>query len=205
MPTGYTDGIKIDTPFADFALKCARAFGALIEMRDDPMDAPIPDEFPASNYHLENLERLIAEQDKAKSMTLEQATAEIERYNADQAKAGEEVRAKSAATRARYERMLDLASKWQPPTPAHQGLQDFMVQQITDSIKWDCHDEDDFVERYYGGFTGTPAQWIAQCQEKAAKDIEYHKKHYADDCERARSRTAWVKALRESLATAKGK
>ena len=204
MPTGYTDGIKIDTPFQDFALQCARAFGALIERRDEPANAPIPDEFTPSNYHLEKLEQLIAEQDKARTMTLEQAVAEIERYNADQVKGGEEVRAKSAATRARYERMLNLVSNWQPPTAEHQGLQDFMVQQITDSIKWDCHDSDDFVERYYAGFTGTPAQWIAQCQEKAAKDIEYHKKHYAEDCERARSRTAWVKALRESLASYKG-
>lgn len=201
MPTGYTDAIKIDTPFSDFALRCARAFGALIEMRDDPMDATIPDEFAASSYHLEKLEQLITEQDRAKTMTLEQAKEEIKAYNANQERGGAEVRKKSAETRARYERMLDLVSKWQPPTSEHQGLQDFMVQQITDSIKWDCHDSDDFVERYYAPFSGTPAQWIAQAQERAAKDIEYHKKHHAEDCERARSRTAWVKALKESLVT----
>ena len=44
MPTGYTydlyDGKDIEFP--DFVMKCARAFGALIEIRDDPMDAAIP-------------------------------------------------------------------------------------------------------------------------------------------------------------------
>ena len=38
--------------FPQFAMRCARAFGALIEMRDDSMDAPIPDEFSPSDYHV---------------------------------------------------------------------------------------------------------------------------------------------------------
>lgn len=53
MPTGYTYPVcegKI-TEFPDFALSCARAFGALISMREEPMDAPLPDEIAAStNY-----------------------------------------------------------------------------------------------------------------------------------------------------------
>lgn len=54
MATGYTcdvsDG-KITT-LRDFALRCARAFGALITMRDEPFDAPIPEKFePHTDYH----------------------------------------------------------------------------------------------------------------------------------------------------------
>src|SRR5438309_7441629 len=52
MPTGYTADVgngKV-TDFATFALTCARGFGALITMRDDPMDAEIPDEFPVDEY-----------------------------------------------------------------------------------------------------------------------------------------------------------
>lgn len=200
MPTGYTDGIKIDTPFRDFAMQCARAFGACIEMRDDPLSAPIPEEFSASSYHLEKLEQAIADLERAKAMTLEQAVAEIQQYNAQQAAGKERTLKESRDTRARYERMLGFVRNWTPPTTEHAGLRKFMEEQITESIKWDCHDSDDFTERYYGGpFAGTPAQWIAQQQEKAQKDIDYHKQHHAEDCERARSRTAWVKALRDSL------
>ena len=36
MPTGYTDKIKDGITFKEYAMGCARAFGALITMRDNP-------------------------------------------------------------------------------------------------------------------------------------------------------------------------
>ena len=46
MPTGYTADIQDGkiTTLREYALSCARAFGALIMMRDDPHDAPIADD-----------------------------------------------------------------------------------------------------------------------------------------------------------------
>lgn len=40
MPTGYTDAIKDGISFNQFILSCARAFGALITMRDEPSSVP---------------------------------------------------------------------------------------------------------------------------------------------------------------------
>ena len=59
MPTGYTlDLYDVkDITFEEFALRCARAFGALISMRDEPIDAPIPERFEPSDYHLKELEK----------------------------------------------------------------------------------------------------------------------------------------------------
>ena len=51
MPTGYTAKIADGQTFEEFILSCARAFGALVEMRDEPADAPIPEEFKPSAYH----------------------------------------------------------------------------------------------------------------------------------------------------------
>ena len=53
MPTGYThvvqDGTCVD--FNDFTWRCARAFGAMINQRDDDMDAGVVlDEEEASFY-----------------------------------------------------------------------------------------------------------------------------------------------------------
>lgn len=52
MPTGYTAGVKDGTvtDFKAFVMQCARAFGALIDMRDDPSDVPIPKSFAPSSY-----------------------------------------------------------------------------------------------------------------------------------------------------------
>ncbi len=58
MPTGYTAAVQNGTVtrFADFAMNCARAFGALVELRDE-MDAPIPDTFKPSTHHSESLKK----------------------------------------------------------------------------------------------------------------------------------------------------
>lgn len=47
MPTGYTADVQSGkvTDFAEYAMNCARAFGALVLMRDDPSDADIPERF----------------------------------------------------------------------------------------------------------------------------------------------------------------
>ena len=52
MPTGYTAGVQDGTvtDFSEFALQCARNFGALVTMRDDPWSTPIPERFEASEY-----------------------------------------------------------------------------------------------------------------------------------------------------------
>ena len=57
MPTGYTASVADGrvTEFAPFALQCARAMGALIMMRDEPHDAPIPERFEASDYYSKSL------------------------------------------------------------------------------------------------------------------------------------------------------
>lgn len=40
MPTGYTADIKDGITFRDFALRCARAFGATIMQRDEDISIP---------------------------------------------------------------------------------------------------------------------------------------------------------------------
>lgn len=55
MPTGYTAAIADGIDFKTYALSCARAFGALVEMRDEPANAPIPEEFKPSSYYVTSL------------------------------------------------------------------------------------------------------------------------------------------------------
>jgi len=55
MPTGYTNCIKDGVTFEQFVWKCARAMGALVMMRDEPSNAPIPVKFEPSNYYAEEV------------------------------------------------------------------------------------------------------------------------------------------------------
>lgn len=70
MPTGYTaDLMEKGMEFKPFVLQCARAFGALITMRDDSLDAPIPEKFEPDDYHIKKLAEAIQEQKRLQSMT----------------------------------------------------------------------------------------------------------------------------------------
>ena len=52
MPTGYTAGVATGEikDFKTYALQCARAFGACIMLRDEPMSDEIPEFKPSDHY-----------------------------------------------------------------------------------------------------------------------------------------------------------
>ena len=66
MPTGYTAAVKDGITFEQFAWSCARAFGALIDMRDSPTGAPIPQRFEPSQYNAVEAEKASAEIERLK-------------------------------------------------------------------------------------------------------------------------------------------
>lgn len=194
MPTGYTypvvDG-KV-TEFPEFALCCARAFGALIMMRDDPMDAPIPEEFPPSTKYHE--ERLAA--DKKRLGEIQAMT------NADTETAALEAHRLAAASRSKYladkeveaERLNAMLAKvrtWSPPSSDHAEMKKFMVDQLTMSLPGDYAPS---IPALLDG-----AAWRQQEIDRLADSIVYNQKAIAEEVERARGRTEWVRALRESL------
>jgi hypothetical protein len=197
MPTGYTHAIQEGISFNDFVMKCARAFGALIEMRDAPSNAPIPEAFKPSDYHLRRIEEAEAALRRAEEWSDEGAEylakgayqeAMTERNSSIQ---------NDTKTLIQYRKMLEKVHLWEPPTPDHQGLKDFMIQQITDSIKWDCGHSDYYERNPITLQSG--AEYRQEQIDIAKHDIEYHTKEYAKEIELTNGRNQWVKALRESL------
>lgn len=196
MPSGYTADIKDDTTFREFALRCARGIGALILMRDDPLDAPIPASFEPSDYHRKALEDALSKQAAVAEWTVSQAAADLRENNERALASHKEMCERDADLRKRYERMIGIVEAWTPPTPDHENFKAFMLNQLRESLQWDCHDDRAEVRGY---FKGTSAEWLATLKAKAASDVEYHRKHWQQDKEQAAERTAWVNALRDSL------
>lgn len=196
MPTGYTADLYEgkDVTVSDFILGCARAFGALVTMRDDPMGAPIPDEFPASDYHADAVATAEAWLYEVREMDTEDIANRADRDYNQALDRWRERRAQAHDRRVRYERMLHQVRAWTPPTAEHVGLRDFMIQQLESSMQFDCSmTYDDRPTRL------APFEWRAQQIEKAQHDIEYHRREHEKEVERATQRSQWVKALRESL------
>lgn len=195
MPTGYTYEVQEGkiTEFPDFAMQCARAFGALIMMRDDPPDAPIrPRE--VGDYHKNELADAQAELARYEAMTTEQADAEAEAAYQKACGYRRESEARCKLHRDRYEAMLAKVNEWTPPTTEHEGLKKFMVQQLTDSIKHDCNVYPEKPPRRETG-----AEWLAKAIKDAKWSIQYHEEGYAKDVKNANESNGWVEALRESL------
>lgn len=196
MPTGYTADVgsgKV-TDFADFAMQCARAFGACVTMRDDPSDATIPDEFKPSSYHAERLAEAKSELSRLQSMTVDQQeVAARDAY--EQALAYQKkYRREKEEQRARYEAMLGKVGDWSPPTPDHVEMKKFMREQLRTSIDFDCGGSYEPEAKKL-----SRSEWYEVALKKAEHDVNYHMIEHQKEVERAANRTAWVKALRASL------
>jgi hypothetical protein len=196
MPTGYTAKLcEQEVPFEEFVMTCARAMGACVMMRDEPLDAPIPESFSESDYHTEQLEQSRA---KLKAL-LEMNDLEVAVFGNEQKVAAityaEKSLAKAQAQNKRLREMLAKVDAWEPPTQDHKGLKKFMQEQLTISMDNESYD----VEALQKAKDKTPQQFHDEAVESARWSVGYHVKEKAADAQRNQGRTDWVQQLRASL------
>lgn len=193
MPTSYTAPVQdgdIST-LAEYALRCACAFA--IDMRDKPLgplDDPTP---PDTTYYDKATTEATAELVRLESD--EYAANAMQREQTEREEADAKYAAKKAETKRRYKAMLAQVVQWQPPTPEHQGLRDFMESQLLESIKFDCPDSKYSLPKP----PDTLAAWRLDRIVKLHKDLAY----YSEQIQKAHARHAhnaeWARALRASL------
>lgn len=194
MPTGYTAAIADGITFQQYALACARAFGALITMRDQPSDAPIPDRFEPDVYYQKSLEAVQKELDTALAFSAEQVVLEAEKSYLEQHSSWTQRRVDRADRRAKYESMLVSVRAYVAPTPDHVEYKAFMERQIVDSIEWDCDDKCDEEPQRVAA-----AEWIAGRLADLRRAVANCEQRARDEVAHAHQRTEWVRALRKSL------
>jgi len=198
MPTGYTAGVQNGTvaDFKTFAMQCARAFGALIDMRDSPADAPIPEEQKPSEYHVEAIAKAEGNLAELRNMGLEERAAAWRAARTAAELRRDEYRAERVQQEERYRAMLAEARAWSPPTAEHQGLKDFMVKQLSESIEFDCRPPHYDPTSSVGD---SPLEWWDSQIAAVQRDIEYHREEDAKERLRVAGRNRWVNELRRSL------
>ncbi len=147
MATGYTDKIAKNPnyTFKEFAMQCARAFGPCIMMRDDSHDVEITTKklVDDSTY---NKSMLKAAKDELKQLEAVSWTSDIfqKKITKEREKSKELILGyleEARTTRKRYETMLEQVNAWTPPTEDHVNFKKFMISQIDESIRFDCHEE----------------------------------------------------------------
>lgn len=196
MPTGYTYKlIEEDLSFNDFAFRCAHAMGACYSLRDEGLNAPIPEKFAPSDYHKEtirkcndvvtNLEELIHRDAHA----LADIDREIQQFNDLIDKDIREDKILAAMRKQVYD--------WCPPGD-YADLKKFMLEQIDLSM--------DSPSTYYQDRIAeleiakeTPIVYFQSMLNNAKDDLAQAEKSLRKEQVRCDLNTAWVRGLRTLL------
>lgn len=195
MPTNYTASLYDGDPsFEDFAMRCTRAF--LINMREEPADAPIPEKFEPEDYFAKKVAEVEAELKEATEMTREEAFdkrlaayEETKRLHDQFIAAGEE-------RRPRYEAMLEKAKAWEPPAEIFKDFHAFMVKQLEDGIEHDCSSANLLPELTPPNPDTDYRQAVIQ---DAINEVEYAREKEQRAIDRAAEATEFVAGIRNSL------
>ena len=200
MPTGYTAGIedgKITTG-KDFLMRCARNFGACIEMKDEPLSTPIPQAFEPAGFYKD----WIAEEEKNLemylSLTVDDARRVIDKEYERKQKQNTEAIEREKKIRQKYESVREEVERWNPPTPEHNSLKNFALEQI--SISCEPRDTIGFWEAEMRELKVPPEEWLKTKIEHARESLERYKRSWREEVERTERRNKWLNDLRESLA-----
>lgn len=199
MPTGYTADLYDgkDVSFEDFALNCARAFGAFASLRDDP-DAKLPREFTVDEYYVDCVEKAEKDLVEVLNMTDEDFVIEAEKYYNEKQSHLQQTIKRNRELRARYENMLQQVKAWEPPTDDHVEYKEFMINQLEESIKFDAS-----VERYENELANLSVETVVEAKERIIEDVEwtfdYARKQLEREEEAAAKRSEWAGALFRSL------
>ena len=191
MPSGYTSDIYNgkEVTFKDFALGCARAFGACVMQRDDPADEK-PKIMPEESYHTEELKKL----KKFEKPTKAQFDSYVKETIADYEKSIKE----KNELKKRYSDMLEEVNNWQPPTKEHERLKAFMIEQLTESKQWDCGGS--FFESELTSLSAmTYEDYVTKKLAVYNGSIKYHKEYEAEDLDNIKQRNKWITDLYNSL------
>lgn len=199
MPTGYTCDIAKGITFKEYALGCARAFGALVTMRDDPSDAAIPDTFEPSSCYRLKAESETKELENILRMTPEETQAAAAFHYAEEKERLERHLSESAALMEKYGSMLKSVEAYIPPSLEHVEFKKFMESQITESIRFDGMS--DYYSRALAQLRPLSGQeWRRQKEQELKRSIAYQNEQQAAEDERSANRTRWVQQLKASLA-----
>ena len=194
MPTAYTADISKGITFKEYALLCARNFGATITMRDEPLDAEIP-EFKPSDYHVKRIYEIQKEINTLENLTKDGVIQYAHQEYLDELRNARTHNDAVKNLETKYKGMLVVVSLWTPPTEDHIRLKEFMLEQLETSIKYDCnhfYDIDDIVQK-------DADEWLNDKISSLYKSLSYSADEYTKEVERTNDRNKWVKALRDSL------
>lgn len=195
MPSGYThdiyDGKEVTG--VEFILKCSRAFGAAVMMREEPLSNPIR-EIEVSDYHIKSMERASRDLENILALSTDEIIATIEENYQQRLEDIQQTLEAKNKLRASYEKVLREVEAWVPPTDEHSRLKEYAIEQLESSIDFDCD-----TSHLYPPTKESPDEWMAGCIQYYEGEVAYHTKQYEEEVQRVAKQNKWVRDLYDSL------
>lgn len=200
--TGYTEQIENGnvTTGKDFLKLCTRAFGVAMDMMEKPLTVPTPTQFEPNPYYKQKYDKAVEVRDKWRQMTFDEAKQEmIEKHNAEITQIKKFLE-KYKLEDEKYKKVRDEIKEWIPPTPQHEALKNFALDQIDlsmntylyNSLEKELNKEldisDDTVWKYINNMNASCEKNVGEAYEQWQKDLK-----------RTAEKNTWMRQLLESL------
>ena len=207
MPTGYTCFIEngnISTG-AEFLKKCIRNFGCCIDQRDDPLTEPLKTNIHPDPYYKKCYEDALNRLENFRKRTSDEMRDDIINAKQKELSSTKSYLSRQELLRDRYLKIRNEVEAWIPPTPDHEGIKQFALEQIdmcipteTDinKLREQVHD----LESCNTEVTAADViEYMLQTTKDYLKDVEYYKQKMIEDEERTAKRTKFIKDFLSSL------
>jgi hypothetical protein len=194
MPTSYTYALlEKNVSFKEFAISCTRAFGALINFRDEPFNKIILT-IPLDSYHtkevIENEKKLKDFKDKTQAKKIEWAAEKILKNKKSALERLKEIQKENKV----FEDMLVQVKSWIPPSKDHVNFKEFMTEQLEVSISNTKYYENDLTS-----VETSIAEVIKTHIEYLEENIKYHKENEQKEINRQKINQLWVDQIVNSF------
>lgn len=202
MPTGYTSYIndgKI-TSGKEFLKLCTRAFGIAVDLKDKSLDVPTPNHFEPHPYYEKAYKDSLVSREKAYSMTLEEVKEDIiSKYNDNKGRA-EKILEEYKDEDKKYLKVREEVEKWIPPTPEHEDLKKFCLEQINMSLNTSLYEwcEKD-INKELDTSDDTIKKYIDILRDNADENLKRAYKNWQEELRRVEEKNLWMKQFLDSL------
>lgn len=202
MPTGYTAYIKDGkiTSGKEFLKLCTRAFGIAVDLKDESLDVPTPNHFEPHPYYEKAYKDSLVSREKAYSMTLEEVKEDIiSKYNDNKGRV-EKILEEYKDEDKKYLKVREEVEKWTPPTPEHENLKKFCLEQIDMSLntslyKW-CEED---INKELDTSDDTIRKYIDILRDNADEKLKRAYKNWQEELRRVEEKNLWMKQFLDSL------
>lgn len=191
MPTGNTEIIENGGTFKEYLRKCATNMFYDCDNLDSIKNEK-------SDYHDKGLKKAEEEYSTFLKLTDIEQEKILEKERQDQITQYKQIIQENTQKGQLYTKMREEVVNWTIPTPEHQYLKEFMLQQIDLCNK-------DFTDQAYWDKQTTDLQAKSIQQLKKAKidhfkwEINHHTKNKEQNLDRIAKNTAWIEALEKDL------